>query len=207
MNRILIKWTPELYDWLSSRYDRLADLFFGIGETGRQRVVQGMQPGRMLDIGCGTGTLLVKAHTAGIQTFGVDTSSGMLSQAQVKVPQALLVRASFYALPFAEEQFDYVVETNAVSGEDIDFEVVIKEMLRVCKTGGEVRLGDYLKASPSTAWTKLVERVGLLIGDMPHNYPASFRRLGFEAEVERLGMWGMYAFVKVKKDGAFPQAN
>jgi ubiquinone/menaquinone biosynthesis C-methylase UbiE len=66
----------------------------------------------------------------------------MLAQAQEKVPSAEFLRANFYELPFPDATFDYVVETNAVSGVDIDVESVLKEMVRVCKENGQILIGD-----------------------------------------------------------------
>jgi len=102
-------------------------------------------------------------------------------------------------LPYADEQFDYVVETNAVSGVDIHFEKVVDEMLRVCKTGGEVRFGDYAKGSRESVWLSLVERIGSLIGDQAHDYTGYLKSLGYQPEVQILGMFGMYQVIKVKK--------
>jgi ubiquinone/menaquinone biosynthesis C-methylase UbiE len=93
-------------------------------------------------VACGTGSLLQKAQIAGMQCFGIDNSPGMLAQAQEKVPSAEFLRASFYEIPYPDATFDYVVETNAVSGVDIDVESVLKEMVRVCKENGQILIGD-----------------------------------------------------------------
>jgi hypothetical protein len=57
-NKPLINWTPDLYDRLSKYYDHLAKWLFPIGDHGRQKVVTGLESGSILDIACGTGTLL-----------------------------------------------------------------------------------------------------------------------------------------------------
>lgn len=199
MGRPLIDWTPDFYDKLSKHYDRLFKLTFSIGIKGQARVLEGMNPGSLLDVACGTGTLLAQAYTAGMGCFGNDTSPGMLERARLKVPEAHLYLASFYELPFADEQFDYVIETNALSGVDTDFEKVVDEMLRVCKVGGEVRIGDYAKAARQSTWVRWIERVGVLIGDFPHDYAAYFESLSYQPEVEILGWSGMYQFIRVRK--------
>jgi ubiquinone/menaquinone biosynthesis C-methylase UbiE len=194
----LINWTPELYDRLSKQYDRLANLFFPIGDLGRKAVVSDLSSGSILDVACGTGILLEKAYQRGLTCVGIDTSWGMLAETKKKVPAAAAVQASFYALPFTDQSFDFVVETNAVSGADIHAEVVLREMLRVCAAGGEIRIGDYGRTNRQGFWIWILEKIGILIGDYPHNYPALFRSEGIEAEVEQLGWGGMYQFVKVK---------
>lgn len=193
----IINWTPTLYDRLSKYYDRFAEWFFPIGDIGRERVISGLEAGSILDVACGTGTLLEKAHEKGMLCVGIDTSRGMLLEAKKKVPAAELVQASFYALPFEKKQFQYVVETNAVSGADIEAEIVLSEMLRVCASGGEIRIGDYGKSERKGIWKQILERIGILIGDYPHDYKKLFRDMGFEAEIEDLGWKGMYQFIRV----------
>jgi SAM-dependent methyltransferase len=43
---------------------------------------------RVLDVGCGSGTLLAAAVTAGAEVTGVDISPGMVERAQQRVPEA-----------------------------------------------------------------------------------------------------------------------
>jgi ubiquinone/menaquinone biosynthesis C-methylase UbiE len=194
----LIDWSPSRYDRLAKNYDKYARWFFPIGDIGRERVISDLSEGYILDVACGTGTLLEKAHQRGLTCLGIDTSRGMLEETKKKVPQADLVQASFYALPFAKDQFDYVVETNAVSGADIDAQEVLSEMLRVCCPGGEIRLGDYGKSERKGFWYRILEYVGVLIGDYPHDYQALFGNMGYQAEVENLGWGGLYKFIRVK---------
>ncbi len=195
----IIQWTPALYDRLAKRYDLAARWLFPIGERGRERVVSGMTLGALLDVACGTGTLLEKAVRAGLACFGIDTSWGMLLEVKKKAPEAQVVQASFYALPFAEGVFDYVVETNAVSGAEIDAGPVLREMVRVCAAGGEVRIGDYGKSGRQGFWVRALEKVGILIGDYPHDYEGLFCSLGLEPVRESLGWGGMYQYLQVDK--------
>ena len=195
----LIRWTPSLYDRLSKNYDRMASWFFPIGDRGREKVVSDLKPGRILDVACGTGTLLLKAHRADLHCIGIDTSQGMLLETRKKIPEADIVQASFYALPFAEGKFDYVVETNAVSGADIDPRKVLGEMWRVCTGGGELRIGDYGKSDRKGVFIQLLEIVGILIGDYPHDYNGLFNEMGYEARVENLGWGGMYQYIRLAK--------
>ena len=195
----IIKWTPEFYNSLSSRYDLLARYLFPIGEKGRSRVIKNLKPGSILDVACGTGTLLQMADESGSQCFGIDNSTGMLAQAQIKVPAAVFLKASFYEIPYAESTFDNVVETNAVSGVDIDAERVLKEMMRVCKEDGQILIGDYAKAVKESWSLRALEKIGQFIGDYAYDYAAIFDRWGLAAECEELGWGGMYQFIRVLK--------
>ena len=66
-------------------------------------------PARILDVGCGTGSLLVLLHECGYRTVGLDTSAGMLGEARRKLPGARLVRADAGDPPFAPGTFDVVL--------------------------------------------------------------------------------------------------
>jgi ubiquinone/menaquinone biosynthesis C-methylase UbiE len=56
-------WTTETYNKLSKYYDILMRTFFPIGERGRERIVEKLDSGTVLDVACGTGTLLALAYT------------------------------------------------------------------------------------------------------------------------------------------------
>ena len=193
----LINWNPSLYDSLAKSYDRLAAWFFPIGERGKEKVVASLESGHILDIACGTGTLLDQAQNQGLNCLGMDTSRGMLEEVRKKNSNIDLIEASFYALPFPDGFFEYVVETNAVSGADIEAEQILAEMIRVCQRGGEVRLGDYGRSGRDGFWFSLMEKIGILFGDYPHDFQAMFSSLGYEIEIESLGWGGMYQFIKL----------
>jgi ubiquinone/menaquinone biosynthesis C-methylase UbiE len=195
----LIRWTPRLYSRISKYYDFFGRIFFPIGEKGHMKVVEGLQGGIILDVACGTGTLLEMAYQRGLSCYGLDTSQGMLAEASKKIPQANFKLASFYEMPFPDESFEYVVETNAVSGVEIDVEQVLKEMVRVCKIGGEIRIADYAKSHQPTWMTKIVERMLILVGDFAYDYVSVFKDFDYQPEVEPLGWKGMYQFIRIQR--------
>lgn len=199
MVKPLIDWTPKFYDRISKKYDLLARIFFAMGERGKQKVSNNLRIGSVLDVACGSGGLLRNVVRVGAPAFGTDTSWGMLTETRAKAPSANLVLASFCELPFIEGAFDTVVETNAVSGVESAPEEVLSEMVRVCASGGEVRIGDYAKAPKDNLWHAFMRWIGILFGDYAHDYVAYFRALGFETEVEYLGFDGMYQYVRAEK--------
>jgi SAM-dependent methyltransferase len=97
-----------------------------------ERFVAELRPGRVLDVGCGTGwlTRLLEGHVVGL-----DPSESMLRLARERVPDALLVRAAAPPLPFLERSFDLVF-TSDVYGH-IESEAVrrsfVREALRVAE--------------------------------------------------------------------------
>jgi ubiquinone/menaquinone biosynthesis C-methylase UbiE len=180
-------WTTATFDRLSKYYDWFMKLFYPIGEKGRVNIAMRLNTGSVLDVACGTGTLLDMAREKGLLCYGVDLSQGMLDQARVKIPDAELTRASFYAIPYPDGYFDYVVATNALSGVFIEARKVIMEMFRVCKSGGELFLAEWPKALEENLKERLIVKLASLNDDAPKDYLKIFRELGVEPRVEVLG--------------------
>ncbi len=179
-------WTTKTFNRLSPYYDRFMKLFFPIGETGREKIVEKLTTGTLLDVACGTGTLLAMAREKGLKCYGVDLSGGMLAQAQRKVPNAEFQRGSFYRLPYAEGSFDQVVATNALSGDAIDAGEALREMVRVCKTGGRICIAEWPKTDDESITEKIVIWLASLNDDAPKDYFGIFREMGYEPEVDAL---------------------
>jgi len=198
MPSTLIDWTPKRYDRIAKYYDWMARLF-PVGKMGHKSVLDGLDEGSLIDVACGTGTLLAMALGNGLRCYRLDISSGMLDQAMSKAPDANLIQASFYDIPYSEGTFDYVIETNAVSGVEIEVVKVLQEMIRVCKPGGEIRLADYSKQASSTNISRTIERILHLVGDFAYDYVEYFNSLGYDPKVHDLGWGGMYQFIQVFK--------
>jgi ubiquinone/menaquinone biosynthesis C-methylase UbiE len=196
-----------MYTWLSRSYDSLASLFAPGGVEAQQRLVGDIERGSILDIGCGTGTLLALARSRGLDCYGLDNSTGMLHRTREKVPSATLILSSFYDIPYPDNAFDYVVETHALSGVDIDAYRGLSEMVRVCKIGGELRIADYAVPPVETNRTRLLTRLGMIIGDYPINYAQFFRSKGYHPRVEILGSYDMYQYISMVKDRNGGQLN
>jgi ubiquinone/menaquinone biosynthesis C-methylase UbiE len=192
-------WTSRIYDRIAKYYDTISRRLFPIAEIGQKKVVEDMQSGSILDVGCGTGALLELACAKGLVCYGLDTSAGMLDSARSKAPGGTFVFGSYYAIPYADSSFDYVTETNALGGVKIDIRQALAEMIRVCKTNGEVRIVDGAPPARATWKSRLMTQLGMLIGDEPRDFLGVFRELGFEPQVEVLGGSGIYQLMRVKK--------
>ena len=179
-------WTTKTYDRLAKYYDLFMKIIFYLGEKGRERIVKRLSFGSVLDVACGTGTLLAMAHEKGLECYGIDNSQGMLNRAGVKAPNAVLKKASYYEIPYQDERFDYVVATNALSGTYIDVKRVLSEMIRVCKSGGRIYIAEWPKAKTATLMERFIVWLASLIEDAPKDYLAIFAELGYEPEVEIL---------------------
>ncbi len=116
----------------------------------RQASIQDGQ--RILDLGCGTGTLamMVKRANRGAEVFGLDADSEALRLARTKLEEAGIAvqldqgRAS--ALPYRAESFDRILSSlffhHLPSESKLE---AMREALRVLHRGGEFHIADWGK--------------------------------------------------------------
>lgn len=92
---------------------------------------------RVLDVGCGIGTLGVVAIERGAIVTAVDAEPSMIESARQQVPTARIVRAALPELPFPDGSFD-VVLANFVINHVGHPARAVAEMLRVTRPGGRI---------------------------------------------------------------------
>jgi SAM-dependent methyltransferase len=100
----------------------------------------GVRPGqRALDVGCGSGALLVAlaAIVGEENVIGVDPSEPFLEAARAKVPGAEVLVGSAEALPFADGEFDASLAQLVINFLE-DPTAGVAEMARVTRPGGVV---------------------------------------------------------------------
>jgi len=92
---------------------------------------------RLLDLGCGAGTALVRAAARGATVAGVDASAGMIAYARERLPGADLREADIDSLPYPDGAFDVVTAFNSIgfAGDPV---VALREAKRVTAPGGRV---------------------------------------------------------------------
>ena len=121
------------YDGIADWYD--TDFLGDVHDPGREAAIRllGDGPGRLLDIGCGTGAQTVAFRDLGWEVTGVDASEDMLRRAQARGLEA--TRADATALPFGDASFDAVV--SLWTHTDVDrFGSAVGEAARVLRPGG-----------------------------------------------------------------------
>lgn len=138
-------------------YQRIAplyDLLDAIGETVQQRHVRpqllaGLS-GTILDAGVGTGRN-IPFYPPGSRVVGLDFSDAMLQRAERRRRRSgaplSLVAANVCQSPFADASFDAAVATFLFCVlDDADQLPALKELARVCRPGGEIRILDYVRS-------------------------------------------------------------
>jgi ubiquinone/menaquinone biosynthesis C-methylase UbiE len=133
------------YRRFASVYDRLIEPL----QAGVRRVALDVvppQPGwQVLDVGCGTGTGMVRYVDAGCTVSGVDVSEAMLQRASARLgDRAELNLTDGDTLPFDDGRFD-LVATSMVLHEvaAAGREAFVAEMGRVTKPDGRMMLIDF----------------------------------------------------------------
>ena len=99
---------PALYDW---EYRRRRD------DVRFYRTLAGERGGPVLDLGCGTGRLLLPLLADGHVVVGLDRAPAMLARAAARIARAgaarrrraLVVRGDLRALPFKRRRFSFAV--------------------------------------------------------------------------------------------------
>jgi len=96
----------------------------------------GVGPGtRLLDVACGAGMALGRAHRLGATVAGIDAARGLLDIAARRAPEAELVHGTMFDLPWDDDSFDVVLAFNGIWG---GCDEAVAEMGRVCTPGGRI---------------------------------------------------------------------
>jgi ubiquinone/menaquinone biosynthesis C-methylase UbiE len=102
------------YDRIASNYDRRyqTDRYPDAERMLKEWI--GSSPGRLLEVGCGTGYWLSALAGPGRTLLGLDRSGAMLAIARRTAPDARLVRGEAMGLPFADRSVEALLCMNAL---------------------------------------------------------------------------------------------
>lgn len=137
----------KTYERIASIYDLLdAPLELGWKRALRRRMFDGLT-GDLLDAGCGTGCNFF-AFPHNTRPAGCDASAAMLNKARARAAKlgvkVDIRRSDLTRLDWADNSFDAIVATFVFACiEDHEQLAALKEVARVCRPTGEIRIIDY----------------------------------------------------------------
>lgn len=188
------------------------DKTFGAFTTlGRKRAIGHInkRQGTVLEVGVGTG-LALKYYQPHLQVTGIDVSSHMLAKARAKVAKKQMTHVQDIremdarVMDFPDNHFDTVVAMFLMSVVP-DPELVIAEMGRVCKPGGEVLIVNHFAREKGAlaAMEKVFAPLHNVIGW--HSDFSIHRVLGEDElavqERKTFPPLGMFTFLRMQKQG------
>jgi demethylmenaquinone methyltransferase/2-methoxy-6-polyprenyl-1,4-benzoquinol methylase len=199
-----------------SRYDRgIRLLTLGKVDKAYDRMASGIKEGqRVLDIGCGTGALTLRAAAKGASVCGIDINPQMLEMAKERVNAADLSHlVEFREMGVAEleseapENYDVVMSGlcfSELSADEVRY--ALKQARRVLKTGGMLLLAD--EATPNGIVKRILSgllRLPLVIityivtqtsTRSVKNLPVQIAEAGFK--IREVGLSLLDTFVEIK---------
>ena len=100
----------------------------------------------LLDVGCGNGLMLSKLKGNSKSIAGIDYAEAMIEQAKAIIPEAKLYTSEAKNIPFPDKSFDRILcySISHYFPSDNYIYQAIDEMIRVCKKGAIILLGDVL---------------------------------------------------------------
>jgi len=151
-------YVETLFDAVAPTYDLANRLMsFGLDKGWRRRLVResGVGAGaKVLDVGCGTGDLLMDfaRRLGGVQGEGLDFSAGMLARAKAKDRWGLRwTEGSALKLPYPDAAFDAVASAWVLRS-ITDPGLFFSEMARVARPGAKVLVLELTR--PQRAWQR-----------------------------------------------------
>lgn len=177
-------------DRLTPFYDGVMSLFMRERQFKRRLIEQAaLSAGqRVLDVGCGTGTLAIwlKQLHPQAEVFGVDIDPHILALARVKVAKAqvqiTLEESSATTLPYPNARFDAVFSSLMIHHLRTEDKLrLFTEARRVLKPGGGLHIADF--GAPRHAYARLLRplmrRLERATDNLDGKLPDMLRAAGF----------------------------
>jgi len=138
-------------------YDTVAENYDVSRRAGRKTVelsaelLGPLADAAVLDVGCGTGNLLIELSPLAGRLVGLDKSAGMLEQAKSKLSGAHFVQGDGAVMPFGDGAFDavYCIQTLHHIADKTRF---VAEVFRTLKKGGRFVIQSCSHEQLTTFW-------------------------------------------------------
>ncbi len=167
----------------SERYDEPGNPLIALEEPVVWGLLEGLAPGRALDLACGTGRHARRLVELGHQVEGVDLTPEMLERAVANVPQASFREGDLRAIPAPSAAFELVVCGLALAHVP-DLHEAVAEMSRVLRPGGTAIVSVLHPFLALLGWHAPFEDAAgqrRFVREHPHDHAAyfeAFRRAG-----------------------------
>ncbi|MBI5303895.1 MAG: methyltransferase domain-containing protein [Chloroflexi bacterium] len=145
---------------------------------------------RVLDLGCGTGTLtvLLKQTHPAAEIIGMDGDPTVLAMARAKAARQNVTitfdEGMAFQLPYPADSFDRVVSSLVMHHlTTADKSRALRETFRVLKPGGELLVVDFGEPHNSLAWliSRVTRRLERTDDNILGRLPDMFRGAGFQS--------------------------
>ena len=167
---------------------------------------------RVLDLGCGTGTLLAMAAERGAVVTGIDADPKMLAKAVPKLQgrEARLVEGYTTAVDLPEASFDVVISSLFFHHlRTADKRATLERALRWLMPGGRLVIADFARPrhpihKAQFLPVRMLDGFGLTRDVLDERVPALMAEVGFQGveEVEaRTTIFGALAWWRGRKEG------
>lgn len=127
-------------EWATS-YDLMPNPLMEIVQAIVEDLLADGQPGKALDVACGTGRLTRPMVAAGHDTLGMDCSREMLAAARQNLPRVPFCHGQLEELPMRDGRFDLVTCGLALTHLQ-HLGPAVLELARVTRPGGRVIIAD-----------------------------------------------------------------
>lgn len=205
------KYIPALsYEWLTLVFDPIIRFTMPELEFKQQLIREAkIESGyKILDVGCGTGTLLalIKKIHQDAEVRGLDGDKKVIELAKKKLSGLNLdipIDLGYsYKLPYEDNSFDRVLSTLMIHHLTTEDKLrTFQEIYRVLRPGGEFHLADF--GIPATTLTKLVSLIIRHFEEVADNFdgkvPPLIKNAGFN-KVDETGKYNsLYGTVVLLK--------
>jgi ubiquinone/menaquinone biosynthesis C-methylase UbiE len=131
--------------WMAGDYDRFSRQL----KDGPKQMIERLAipaGASVLDVACGSGAFALLAARQGAEVTGIDLADNLIERARARAKEeGLAIRfeqGDVEALPFEDDSFDYLVSLIGAMFAPRP-ELVVSEMLRVCKPQGVVAMANW----------------------------------------------------------------
>src|SRR5262245_932413 len=145
--------SPNQALWEKGDFTRIAAAMRESGEALVERI--GVKKGqKVLDLGCGDGTTALPAARRGADGLGVDIARNLVEAGNRRAKEAGLANLRFQQgdatnlASLADKSFDLVVSIFGAMFAPKPHDVA-KEMVRVCRPGGRIVMGNWIPGDPT----------------------------------------------------------